>query len=78
MGLALFDEDVMPNVKEEIVQAMLAIEEKDVPAKNATILLESLDRSLSSFATSNTCLLFIKLKIPDSFLQLPVALWKRK
>ena len=77
VGLALFDDDVMPNVKEEIVQAMLAIDEKDVSAKKAIILLESVDsRSLSSFATSNTRLLFTKLKIPDSFLQLPVACWK--
>ena len=43
MGLALFDEDVIPNLKEEIVQAMLAIEEKNVPAKKAAILLESPD-----------------------------------
>ena len=33
-------------------------------------------RSLSIFATSNTRLLFTKLKIPDFFLQLSVAQWK--
>ena len=34
VGLGLFDDDVMQNVKEEIVQAMLALEKKDVRAKN--------------------------------------------
>ena len=33
VGLAVFDDDVMLNVNEEIVQAMLAVEGKDVPAK---------------------------------------------
>ena len=72
MGLSLFDDDVMPNVKEEIVQAMFAIEEKQVPA----VSLENFrDRSMSSFATSNTPLLFKKLKIPDTCLQLLAIQW---
>ena len=72
VGLSLFDDDVMPNVKEEIVQAMFATKEKQVSAKRAVVTLENFrDRSLSSFATSNTRLLFKKLKIPDTFLQLP-------
>jgi len=77
VGLALFDDDVMPSMKEEIVHAMLSTEEKDTPAKKATISPGSVSsQSLSSLATSNTRLLFKKLKLPNSFLQLPVSQWE--
>ena len=47
MGLSLVDDDVTPNVKEEIVQATFATE-KQVPAKRAVASLENhRDRSLS-------------------------------
>ena len=50
---------------------MLATEEKKVPAKRAVASLENFkDRPLSSFATLNTRLLFKKVKVPDTFLQL--------
>ena len=72
----LFDDDVMHNVKEVIVQAMLATEEKQVPAKRAVASSENLrDKSLSSFATLNTRLLFKKVKIPDTFLRLAAVQW---
>ena len=64
----------MPNAKEGIVQVMLATEEKQAPAKRTVVSIENLrDRSPSSFATLNTWLLFKKVKIPDTFLQLPAV-----
>ena len=59
----------MPNVKEEIIQAMLASNEKQVPAKRVVVSSKKLrHRSLSSFGTLNAHLLFKKVKIPDTFL----------
>ena len=64
----------MPNFKEEIVQVILATEEKQAPAKRTVVSIENLrDRSPSSFATLNTRLLFKKVKIPDTSLQLPAV-----
>ena len=77
VGLSLFDDDVSPSIKTEIVQRMLANENNEVPAKKATVSLEKLDNlNLSSFSNSNTQEFLKKLKIQDSFLHLPVAQWE--
>ena len=76
VGLSLFDDDVKPNMKDEIAQAIMH-NEKEAPAKKVTLALESVgDKTLATFASSNTRSLFAKLKIPDSFLQIPAAQWE--
>lgn len=77
MGLSLFDDDVTPNVKDEIVQAMFSSKEKETPAKKATVALENIQSlSLATFVSSNTCIFFQKLKLPQAFLQLPASQWE--
>ena len=77
VGLSLFDDDIMPNIKDQMVEAILQNENKEAPAKKITVSLESLDsKTLPTFASSNTRLLFKRLKIPNSFLHLPAAQWE--
>ena len=64
-----------PMSKKKLYKLCLQLKNKQVPAKRAVVSLENFrDRSLSSFATSNTRLLFKKLKIPDTF-QLLAIQW---
>lgn len=76
VGLSLFDDDVQPIIKDRMAKAIMVAEETEIPAKRATVLLDDIHtKTLATFATANTQLLFKKLKIPYAFLHLPVAEW---
>ena len=76
VGLSLFDDDVMPSIKEKMAQAILQPMEKETPVRKASVSLDTItSKTLEDFASSNTCLLFQKLNLLYSFLYLPVAQW---
>ena len=76
VGLSLFDDDVMPSIKEKMAKAIWQLMEKETPVKKASVSLNTIiSKTLADFASSNTCLLFQKLNLPYSFLHLPVAQW---
>ena len=76
VGLSLFDDDVMPSIKEKMAQAILQLMEKETPMKKASVSLDIItSKTLADFASSNSCLLFRKLNLPYSFLYHPVAQW---
>lgn len=79
VALSLFDDNVTENVKEEIVEVIKRNDDEDQepPTKRVTVALSNLkSKTLSSFASANTKMLFKKLNLPDSFLTLPVSEWE--
>ena len=76
VGLSLFDDAVATYIKEEIVAMMKSNseEDKEAPKKRVTVTPGTLStKPFASFTSPNTSLLFKRLNLPDSFLELPVT-----
>ena len=76
VGLALFDDNVSVQTKNEMVAAMANKEGEESPPKRINIDLRSLDSTtLVDFTTKNSRKIFTKLGLPQNFLDLPAADW---
>lgn len=77
VALALFDDDVLPEVKERMLEAMNTTIGEEEPAKRVTIDPDTLQvKSLYDFTTKNTKSFFKKLNLKTDFLELPLEQWK--
>lgn len=79
VALALFDDDVATDIKQEMANAMLLTgpaDKQDDPPKRATVDLQVLQgKSLANFTTKHSRMLLKNLKWPDGCLQSPATQW---
>ena len=76
VGLALFDDNVSAQTKDEMVAAMTNKEGEESPLKRVNIDLRSLNcATLVDFTTQNSKKIFTKLSLPQDFLDIPAADW---
>ena len=76
VGLALFDDNVSAQTKDEMVAVMTNKEGEESPLKRVNIDLRSLNcATLVDFTTKNSEKIFTKLSLPQDFLDIPAADW---
>jgi hypothetical protein len=79
VGLALFDSSVCCEIKDKMVTAMDKVDGENDPPKrvklNEVSSAEVENKSVADFVTKNTKSVFTKLRLPQTFLQLPASQW---
>lgn len=79
VGLAFFDSSVCCEIKDKMVTAMDTVDGENDPPKRLKMKkvssAEVENNSVADFVTKNTKTLFTKLRLPQTFLQLPASQW---
>lgn len=76
VALSLLDDDVPPNVKDQMVRAMNEVNGAESPRNRAQVSFDTLmEKTVAHFATKRTKTFFTKLNIPSGFLKIPADQW---